>query len=100
MNLLVLTKIKPFSIIQTHRPLTVSTLAHYCGPQCDEYLRLSLNPKIESNQPELLQHSPTRQRGINFEDKIKSYYSSFILPNIHNENELLSYLRSSKLYSD
>jgi len=84
-----------FSNIQTRRPLNVSTLAHYFGLQCDEYLRLSLNSSNESTKSDTLNNSLTKQRGISFEANIKSYYSSLILSNIHNEHEFLSYLRSS-----
>jgi len=85
------------SNIQFHRPLTVSTLAHYFGLQCDEYLRLSLNLSNESNNSDTLKDSLTKQRGITFESNIKSYHSSSILSNIHDEHEFLRYLRSSNL---
>ena len=78
-----------------HRPLTVSTLAHYFGLQCDEYLRLSLNSSDQLKNAETLKDSLTKQRGIQFESDIKSFYSSSILSDIHNEQQFLSYLRSS-----
>ncbi|CAF4027514.1 unnamed protein product [Rotaria sordida] len=83
--------------VQSRRPLTISTLAHYFGLQCDEFLRLSLNPHIESKHSDTLKNSLTKQRGISFEDSIKSYHSSSILSDIHDEHEFLSYLRSSIL---
>ncbi len=83
------------SNIPSRRPLTVSTLAHYFGLQCDEYLRLSLNTSNEFKSSDTLKDSLTKQRGITFESNIKSYYSSSILSNIHDEHEFLSYLRSS-----
>ncbi|CAF1163663.1 unnamed protein product [Rotaria sordida] len=81
--------------IQSHRPLTVSTLAHYFGLQCDEFLRLSLNSQINSNNSDTLKNILTKHRGISFEADIKSYHSQSILSNIHNEDEFLFYLRSS-----
>jgi hypothetical protein len=88
-------KIKYCSNIQFHRSLTVSTLAHYFGLQCDEYLRLSVTSKIESYNSDVLKSSLAKQRGISFENNIKSYHSSSILSNIHDENEFFSYLHSS-----
>ncbi|CAF3516523.1 unnamed protein product [Rotaria sp. Silwood1] len=81
--------------IQTRRPLTVSTLAHYFGLQCDEFLRLSLNSEIESNNFDTLKNVLLKHRGISFETDIKSYHSPSILSNIHDEDEFLFYLRSS-----
>ncbi|CAF4435686.1 unnamed protein product, partial [Rotaria sp. Silwood2] len=81
--------------VQLCRPLTISTLAHYFGLQCDEFLRLSLSSEIESKYSNTSKNSLTKQRGISFEDAIKSYHSSSILSDIHDEYEFLSYLRSS-----
>ncbi|CAF3378694.1 unnamed protein product, partial [Rotaria sp. Silwood2] len=81
--------------VQLCRPLTISTLAHYFGLQCDEFLRLSLSSEIESKYSNTSKNSLTKQRGISFEDSIKSYHSSSILSDIHDEYEFLSYLRSS-----
>ncbi|CAF3753709.1 unnamed protein product [Rotaria sp. Silwood1] len=81
--------------VQSHRPLTISILAHYFSLQCDEFLRLSLNPQIESKYSDSLKNSLIKKRGISFEDSIKSYHSSSILSNIHDEYEFLSYLHSS-----
>ncbi|UJR29914.1 hypothetical protein I4U23_017462 [Adineta vaga] len=80
--------------ISTHQPLTVSTLAHYFGLRCDEYLRLSLNSSSESTKSETLTNTLVKQRGITFEANLKSYYSSSILTNIFNDKQFLLYLRS------
>ncbi|CAF1648594.1 unnamed protein product [Rotaria sp. Silwood1] len=80
--------------VQSHRPVTISILAHYFSLQCDEFLRLSLNPQIESKYSDSLKNSLIKKRGISFEDSIKSYHSSSILSNIHDEYEFLSYLHS------
>ncbi|CAF1331951.1 unnamed protein product [Adineta steineri] len=79
---------------QSRRPLTVSTLAHYFGLQCDEYLRLSIKSTNESNKSDTLTNSLTKQRGITFESNLKSYYSASILSNIQDEHQFLPYLRS------
>ncbi|CAF4377402.1 unnamed protein product [Rotaria sp. Silwood2] len=83
------------SNIQLRRSLTVSTLAHYFGLQCGEFLRLSLNSQIESNSHDTLKSFLMKHRGISFETGIKSYHSQSILSNIHEEDEFLSYLHSS-----
>ncbi|CAF3400715.1 unnamed protein product [Rotaria socialis] len=80
---------------RSNRPLTVSTLAHYFGLQCDEFLRLSLNSQIESNNADNFKNVLTKRRGILFEADIKAYYSKSILSNIHDEYDFLSYLQSS-----
>ncbi|CAF1397039.1 unnamed protein product [Adineta ricciae] len=80
-----------------HRPLTISTLAHYFGLQCDEYLRLTLNPSSESTKSETLTSFLTKQRGISFEEKLKAYYSASILSNVTTSQDFLSYLRSALL---
>ncbi|CAF2060799.1 unnamed protein product [Rotaria magnacalcarata] len=81
--------------IQSRRPLNVSTLAHYFGLQCDEFLRLSLNAQIESNNTEHLKNFLQKQRGISFENDIKQYHIQSILSNIHDEHEFLTYIQSS-----
>ncbi len=52
------------------------------------------------NTSDTLKDSLTKQRGITFESNIKSYHSSSILLNIHDEHEFLNYLRSSNLSSN
>ena len=80
---------------ESRRRLTVSTLAHYFGLQCDEYLRLSNNSSTNFKSTETLKDSLTKQRGIDFESNIKSYYSTSILENITDETEFLSYLHTN-----
>ena len=75
----------------------MSTLAHYFGLRCDEFLRLSLNHRVESSQSETLRASLTKQRGISFEATLKSYYHSSILHDVLDEHQFYSYLTSSTL---
>jgi len=82
-------------VSESRRRLTVSTLAHYFGLQCDEYLRLSNNSSTNFKSTETLKDSLTKQRGIDFESNIKSYYSTSILENITDETEFLSYLHTN-----
>ena len=80
--------------VSSRRPLTVSSLAHYFGLQCDEYLRLSLTSTDQLKNHDTFKDSQTKQRGIQFESNIQSHYSSSILSDIHDENQFLSYLHS------
>ena len=70
-------------------------MAHYFGLQCDEFLRLSVSHPIEPKKSNSLQSSLMKTRGIEFENRIKSYFSTCILSDVQTENDLVIYLRSA-----
>lgn len=88
-----------FSLIRRNdrqqRSLNISTLSHYFSLQCGQFLRLYVGNSIDKTYVDNLRSSLTKQRGIDFEKKLKDFYSTSILNEIQDEKSFLSFLRQS-----